>query len=266
MSAFRDRIFEASEFIRHELKAKSRHGVHSPLVYELMDRTLRLDKRFLDFERLESWRRQLLQRNESIHVEDYGAGSRVLGQQQRRISQIAKTALQRPAIAQTLFKWVNRFQCARILELGTCLGVTTAYLALANRKSCVYTIEGSEALLHYAREGWRQLAIDHIQSFQGSFQDELPKVLSMQSVFDFIYIDGDHRYDRVMALWHQLKQHLDTQGWLVLDDIHWSPGMRAAWDEICADPMVTLSMDFFDIGIVSVDPTRRKEHFNLKLI
>lgn len=266
MSGFTDRFFEASEYVRHQLNARTRHGVHSPLVYELMDRTLRLNKSFVDFGRIEACREDLLKCRDVIEVADYGAGSRVFKGKQRRVSHIAQTALQKPAIAQMLFKWVNRFQSTNILELGTCLGITTAYLALANRKASVFTIEGSPALMARAERTWQSLAIPTIQGFTGLFQDRLPDVLALQPSFDFIYLDGDHRHDKVLALWDQLKDRLEPDGWFVLDDIHWSPGMRSAWDQICADQSVTLSMDFFDVGVVSCDPKRRKEHFRLRLI
>ncbi|MFM7309001.1 MAG: O-methyltransferase [Flavobacteriales bacterium] len=266
MSGFSDRLFEASEFLRHQWHAKTRHGVHSPLVYELMDRTLRLNKTFADFERIEAHRQGLLKCHDVLEVQDFGAGSRIFKGERRRVSHIAQTALQKPAIAQTLFKWINRFQLKNRLELGTCLGITTAYLALANQKGSVYTVEGSPALMAQAERTWQALNIPNIYGFTGLFQDQLAQVFERQSTFDFVYLDGDHRKDKVLALWDQLKNRLEPEGWFVLDDIHWSPGMKAAWDHIRADHTVTLSMDFFDVGIVSCDPKRRKEHFQLNLI
>jgi hypothetical protein len=52
---------------------------------------------------------------------------------------------------------------------------------------------------------------------------------------------------------------------LVFDDIHWSPGMKQAWQEIAADTRVKLSVDVFQFGIVFINKNfKEKQHFIIK--
>jgi hypothetical protein len=48
---------------------------------------------------------------------------------------------------------------------------------------------------------------------------------------------------------------------LIFDDIYWSEGMKAAWNEIKAHPKVTVTIDLFWIGLVFFKGGRVKENF-----
>ena len=51
------------------------------------------------------------------------------------------------------------------------------------------------------------------------------------------------------------------QGLIIVDDIYWSAGMTRAWQMIKSHPQVTLTIDLYDIGIVSINPALSKENF-----
>jgi hypothetical protein len=51
---------------------------------------------------------------------------------------------------------------------------------------------------------------------------------------------------------------------LILDDIYWSPSMTEAWNACVADPRFTLSLDFYDFGVLYQTKGRVKEHFVLR--
>jgi len=38
----------------------------------------------------------------------------------------------------------------------------------------------------------------------------------------------------------------------VFDDIHWSAGMKRAWERICADPRFSLFIDLGKVGLAIV--------------
>jgi hypothetical protein len=50
----------------------------------------------------------------------------------------------------------------------------------------------------------------------------------------------------------------------VIDDIHWSSGMQAAWKQIISDPAVKVSIDLFNIGIIWFRNELSKEDFVLR--
>jgi hypothetical protein len=57
--------------------------------------------------------------------------------------------------------------------------------------------------------------------------------------------------------------HNDTV--FVFDDIHWSGGMEAAWEEIKAHPKVQISIDTFYLGLIFFRKEQSKQHFKIRL-
>ena len=118
------------------------HGTHSPFVYDFITKVLRDKKKYDCYEKIEKLRGQLLADNSKIEVEDFGAGSTVIKTKERIVKDIARSSLKPRKYAQLLYRMVNYCQPETVLELGTSLGITTAYLASGNKKGQVYTGEG----------------------------------------------------------------------------------------------------------------------------
>ena len=115
------------------------HGVHSPFVFEFINNVLKDTKQYDCYSSIEKQRQLLLQNENAIEVEDFGAGSSVMKSNKRVIKQIAASSLKPKKFAQLLFRIVRYYKPETILELGTSLGITTAYLAKGNHNATVFT-------------------------------------------------------------------------------------------------------------------------------
>ncbi|HEX7365767.1 MAG TPA: hypothetical protein VF273_01660, partial [Pelobium sp.] len=118
-------------YIKHILNAKTRHGTHSPFVYNLVDKVIYDFSDKPAYHKIEKLRESLLVDPRSITVTDLGAGSQVNNQRVKTIKAIAKNALKPKKLAQLLYRLAKEFNPHTLLELGTCLGVTTAYFSTA---------------------------------------------------------------------------------------------------------------------------------------
>lgn len=122
---------------------------------------------------------------------------------------------------------------ALVLEMGTSLGVSTAYLAKASGKGRVMALEGAPALAEAAQSLHQQFQIRNVQWQVGPFQTTLEPLLnSLETSIDFIYLDGHHQGEAVLAYTRQLLPYISDNGLLVVDDIRWSKDMYAAWQEL----------------------------------
>ena len=117
------------------------HGVHSPFVFNLVQKCFYDQTKHSEYSVLEKYRNSLLKNKKTIEVSDFGAGSRIFKSNTRPINAIAKNAGISPERAKLLFRIVNYFQPKSILEIGTSLGLATSALAL-NDFSAVTTLEG----------------------------------------------------------------------------------------------------------------------------
>jgi len=125
------RLQIARKYIRYYLTAKNGkgHGVHSPFVYDFIRNVLNDRRRPAVWGRIESLRARLLKDDTWLEVEDMGAGSSVAKGRRRQVKEIARHAAKPAKLGQLLFRIADYYQCRRIVELGTSLGISTAYLA-----------------------------------------------------------------------------------------------------------------------------------------
>lgn len=257
--------FEAKAWLKHKIKAHGPHGIHSPLVFYWITQVLRSDKFFFCFTEIEALRMQLLEDATIVQIEDYGAGSRKSGSSKRSIASIAASAANPAPHAQALFRLVNEVKPKNILELGTNLGISAAYLAKAAEGAKIYSIEGAASLVKKAQENLSALGIHNVTIVEGTFQSKLPDVLKEMGQVDFAWIDGHHQEEPTVAYFEQILPYCTEETILVFDDIHWSAGMEKAWQTVQANSSVTLSLDFFHFGIVLFQKGREKEHLLVKL-
>lgn len=241
------------------------HGIHSPFVYDFVRKVL-IDKRhFYAYNQVEALRRKLLHNETIIEVEDFGAGSTISKTNQRSIASIARHAAKSKKWAQLLFRIVNYYQPEHILELGTSLGISTAYMALANPQAQVVTAEGSAAIAAQAKRNFQSLQLSAIQQVTGNFDNTLPGILAALPRLDLAFIDGNHRYEPTVQYFKQLLPHLHDSSVVIFDDIHWSADMEKAWEEVKEDPAVRLSIDLFFVGLVFFgDQFKVKQHFTIR--
>jgi predicted O-methyltransferase YrrM len=258
-------LFEARAYLRHFVHAKGPHGVHSPYVFDLITKVLTQHKTFYVFDKIEKERNFLLHDQRVIVVEDFGAGSRVMNNNERRVADIAKHALQPAQHAQAIFRLAEHHKPKMILELGTCFGITSSYLAATSNETVVHTIEGSSTICDIARVVFQHLKISNVYLHQGKFHDKLPDVLTAMKHLDFVLMDGHHAYEPTISYFNSILPFLHEDSIVVVDDIYWSADMQKAWMELSRRPEITLSLDFFHFGVLYFKKNRVTEHFKLRL-
>ncbi|MBX9782940.1 MAG: class I SAM-dependent methyltransferase [Chitinophagaceae bacterium] len=253
------------KFLRYYLNASNGkgQGIHSPFVFQLVTKVLNDKTEYPSYKAIEQQRSLLLCNESIIEVDDFGAGS-VKGLKKKRVVQaIAASSLKPKKYAQLLFRLAQHFQSKEILELGTSLGITTSYLAIANPSAAVATMEGSAAIASIAQQTFQQLQLKNIEIITGNFDETLTSVSNKQ--YDFIFIDGNHRKEPTLRYFNQLLGCMHNDSVLVFDDIHWSKEMEEAWEQIQLHPSVTLTIDLFFIGLVFFRKEQKeKEYFVIR--
>jgi len=253
-----------ADYLKHRLTAKSRHGTHSPFVYKLTDEVIYDFSSKKPYAAIEQQRKKLLNDDRSVTVTDLGAGSHLNKNRTKKVSQLAKNALKTPRLAQLIYRLVAFHQPKNVIELGTCLGVTTAYLAKANPEAKVLTIEGCPETAAIANENFKDLKLPNIQLEVGNFNELLPIAIDQEATLDVVYIDGNHTKAATLQYFEWCLPKLNEESLLIFDDIYWSEGMKEAWTVIKNHPSVTVTIDLFWIGLVYFKTDQAKEHFKIK--
>ena len=257
----------ATKYIRYFFTACNGrgHGVHSPFVFDFIKNVLNDKRQFYAYTTVEDIRKQLITNETMLTIQDFGAGSTLVKGDQRKVSSIARASLKPAKYGQLLFRIVNYYHCKHIVELGTSLGVTTAYLASPSMQNQVVTFEGAEEVAALARKNFEALQLTNIELVQGNFDETLQARLLQLPAVDLAFIDGNHRREPTERYFEQLLQKANEHSIFIFDDIHWSPEMEAAWKTICGHPAVTLTIDLFFIGIVFCRKEQKHvQHFTVR--
>jgi predicted O-methyltransferase YrrM len=252
-------MFALLRYLKFLARSGNAHGLHSPFVFSLYTEIIDSARHYYAFDEIEELRLRLLQGQAQVQVQDLGTGN----SGPRSVAELAQRASATPKVGQLLFRLVNHFQPRTVLELGTCLGLGTLYLAKARPEAELVTLEGSQALADLAEEHFRACKVP-VRVVRGDLAQTLGPTLASLPSLDFAFLDANHRYEATMQYFGQCLAHTHAGSVLVLDDIHWSAEMERAWAEVQAHPAVTLTVDLFRLGLVFFRTHQPKQHFRLR--
>lgn len=241
------------------------HGIHSPFVYDFVRNVLNDRQQYPAYKRVEAMRQLLLKDKTKIYEDDMSPPPPGPGDYRSSIADITRYTVKRKKWAQLLFRIVRHYSPMNMLELGTSMGISTSYMALANMDARVITCEYSGPVLEYARRNFEALHLNNIQVVKGHFDDTLDDVLAQMPQIDLAFMDGNHRFEPTVRYFEQLLPKTHPASVIVLDDIHWSEGMEMAWKEIKQHPSVKLTIDLFFFGLVFFnEDIKVKQHFTIR--
>jgi predicted O-methyltransferase YrrM len=156
-----------------------------------------------------------------------------------------------------LLRLVRELAPRSCVELGTALGLSTAYQAAAlelNGTGALTTFEGAKAWAAVAEEGLSGLGLSARASVEvGTIEETLPRALERVGPVDYAYLDADHTEDATVNHFDAILAHMAPGGVAVLDDIAFSRGMSRAWHTIRRRDRVTARIGLGRMGIVSVE-------------
>ena len=171
-----------------------------------------------------------------------------------------KTSSTSPWQGRILFRLSLASKAHNILELGSSLGISQAYLSLANKKAKVLSIEGDPKLAALSRKNMEALLISNSRIIEGAFDDKLEQCLNELNGVDLAFIDGNHKYEPSLNYFNQILPYCHSNTILVFDDIYWSSEMKRAWNKIITDSRVSASVNLFHFGIVLFDQKMHGHH------
>lgn len=163
------------------------------------------------------------------------------------VGAMAKRASVQPDKAALLFSAVKAWQPAKVLEMGTCCGVSGAYLLAALDGGRLLSLEMSPILADAASSFWSGLGLAgevRVGDFAETFEAALNPAPNVA------FVDGNHQEEPTLHYFDRLADVCESGSLLVFDDLAWSDGMQSAWSMIKADGRVAAFADLETIGMV----------------
>ncbi|EAZ80637.1 hypothetical protein ALPR1_06925 [Algoriphagus machipongonensis] len=247
-------------FFIHWLKKEDGYSLQSPFLFKIYQslKAFLIDKKQSDLE-IEDFRQELLASQKIIEVLDLGAGSKKVNTQERKISDITRYSTSSRKFCQLFQFFCSKTPSQNVFELGTCMGISTRYLSKVV-KGDLFTFEGSESIQQIAQTNFQG---NNTHFLLGDIKDTLPYQLEKIQQLDFALIDANHTYDGTLFAFSELKKKSYSKTIIIIGDIHWSSEMNKAWEEIKRDPSITLSLDFYECGVLFFASPGEKSHYLL---
>lgn len=250
-------------YLAHQWNAQDSYTVHSPFVFNfhqfvLKHRSSQMGTRIAQF------RDSLRNSTESIRYKDLGAKGGEEVYKTATLGELVQRVSRRQREGEFLYRLCNYYQPRHCLELGTHLGFSSLYQLAALPCSEFITIEGAESLAQLASKHFKHFGFSPKQLI-GDFSKHLSHTIDLDKYRpDYVFIDGNHRYDATMEYFHTLLPVMNEGGMMVFDDINWSADMQRAWEEICQHPEVSVSIDLFCMGVCFIRRKQAKSHFRFR--
>lgn len=249
-------------YIQHRIRAGHRkgRGIHPPFAYKFINGVI-FGEDIEGLDKIEILRKSLLANREYISVSDKGAGSKYSSRENRRIADLVKHTAINSGKGQLLARIVAGTGISRIIELGTGTGFSSSYMGMACPTTSILTCEGSPEIAALAEENIRKLGIENIEVHSDEFRSWLPVVLSHSPGELLVFLDGDHRGERMQEYCDMIIGSGNSKKIIVLDDIHWSTDMYRAWNKLIERDEISLSLQLYNTGIIFTGYRVQRDHF-----
>ena len=239
-----NKLFQAKIFLWYLFNAKTKYYLHSPFVYQFYLNVLEgeIDAPLQSISLL---RNNLRTNHSLLQITDFGTG--ILNH--TSVSNLEAKVAVREKYGTLLYRLIKCFQPKNILEIGTSIGLSSAYMALANLNAKIISLEGSLEVAQTAKQNHVSLQIKNVEVVDGNFDETLSSSLQKLTSVDLVFFDGNHTKKATLNYFNQCLQKANEHSVFVFDDIYWRKEMREAWEEIKQHSQITLTLDVYQFGI-----------------
>ena len=90
-----------------------------------------------------------------------------------------------------------------IIELGSSLGISSAYLSTGSPSARLVSFEGAPEIAKLARDNFSSLGLTNVNLVEGNFDNTLSTELQKLPYVDLAFIDGNHRKEPTIRYFKQ---------------------------------------------------------------
>ncbi|MBK7912129.1 MAG: class I SAM-dependent methyltransferase [Saprospiraceae bacterium] len=233
-------------YSRYYLSAKSIYQMHAPYLFELLQFVYDPDRNYYDFIKIHEASKSLESNYNLIAENDFSKTHQQAG---LSIGAMYKKSGHTLTAYECLYRLVTFIKPKNSLELGASVGMSGLSMALANKYGIHTSVEGNSSLAESTNRLFQNYELNSARCLHSRF-DEFLSNNPRSNLFDFVFIDGDHRYQATLDNFNKLLDMLTEDAVLLIDDIHWSAEMHKAWIELSRHPSIHCSLEMMRWGLL----------------
>jgi predicted O-methyltransferase YrrM len=231
------------QYLKHLFYTRHRrgHGIHSPYLFEFVSRVL------FNSEQLEP-----------------PAAIRKEHRKLRREYTFIRSSSVTPRYGFLLYRIAHWFNPEMIIELGTGMGISTAYLSAGSPEVPLHSIEGDKERAAFAAQLICRISPGPVSIHWGEMEGKLEDILPLIPQRFLAFIDGNHHFSPTISYVEKLLERAGDEALIVMDDIYWTRDMNRAWKEVVTWPEVRVNIDLFQMGILLLRKDLQKTGIKIK--
>lgn len=144
-----------------------------------------------------------------------------------------------------LFNFVKSFKPDVVIELGTCIGISGAYLTAgleSNNRGKLFTVENFPPLVPFAKRNLDALGYKRYSIFKGEVKKVLDDILLSLSSIDMVFDDHIHKEKPVLDNFDKIFPFLADTALYMFDDIEINESMKRAWEHLKKDKRINITI------------------------
>lgn len=235
------RIIRPRLKLYRKLRYRRGYGVHSPFVYNLINNVIEEKHPFYAFEKIEAIREEIFKRNKHL------------------VRQVNK-GMQHRRYGELLFRIVNHFKPATILQIGGSTGLMSLYLAMASKNTDCYVL-GESGLLDLISPVKEEYNLSNLHLWENDYQQSITALKNKKRTIDVIFINIGQDADKTKAVYQMIKPFIGEKTIVIIDAIRSKRAMKSFWKELKKDGKVSVTMDLVALGLVFYDEKLTKRHY-----
>ncbi|WP_162984974.1 O-methyltransferase [Mesonia aquimarina] len=241
------------------MNATNQHGVHSPFVYQLVTECFYNRKNRPNYKKISAYRKDLFQQKEQISIRpNCSTFFKAKTYSLSKLAKIHGTSWKRSKFLNRLTDYLN---FKDIIEIGTLVGIRTSCFA-AQEKCSIITIDNCSETQKVAEKNLQKHNFKNINFINDDFINGFKKC-DLEKV-DCIYLSNTRRQDLTLQLFEEVLKKVHNNSVIIIEDIHWSKEINAAWEKIKKNKQVKVTVDTFYLGLIFFRKEQAKEHFKIR--
>ena len=182
----------------------------------------------------------------------------------RRISEVVDETSFCKTYDQMLFRIVQFMKPKTIVEVGTSVGISTAYLATPNSKANVYSIGKSKGVATLEELNFRRMGIDNVKVLcEDDAAQTLDGLFCETNKIDLLYFGRSCSAEDIRSIVYEKRNLFSENAVVIVSDIHRNEKKEILWDELKEIPDFNVNLELFVYGILFCNENLQRESYNL---
>ncbi len=125
----------------------------------------------------------------------------------------------KPSEAEFIYSFIKEHNLSKTLEVGFAFSMSASHIMAATEKPHIACDPFQDNYKQMGLQNVKKLGLDSQLDFRPEFShDLLPKLKNEGKKFDFIFIDGDHKFDGILIDFYYSHFLLEKGGYVMLHD------------------------------------------------